>query len=308
MMFARFSGIFRCIAAVLTTTLLAGSAAAPLVELRAQSVVMRALPDPYYPQQPKGQLRLNYYYDRTGRWVKFSDWIPFQQRKWSPRHLEDFYELYGLPHHYKTAEVKESIYFLVQALTHRFRHPRHALCKIENERQYHKYRLLMFMQINLLIMRMYLRLGSLYDKRHLYFHDLDFADDLEISFLIARTYYREAITYWKHAQKYADEANEYRFELDLPTIESTRFEIVTGELDYDRIIQRHLYKVEAKLGMTSDFLDQEGRPRPVKSVMQEDIEGMYDENFTSEPLDPPVLDPEWKETPLFDDVIDEEGR
>ena len=272
--------------------------------LQAQTARTRALPDPYYPQVPPGGLRLNYYYDRTGRWVKFSDWIPFQQKKWAPHHLEDFYELYGLPHHYKTAEVKESIYFLVQALTHRFRHPRNALCQIENEQQYHKYRLLMFMQINLLIMRMFLRLGSLYDKRHLYFHDLDFADDLEISFLIARTYYHEARIYWKQAVNYAEQANEYRFELDLPTIETQRFNIIHGKLDFDRIIDRHLYQVEAKLGATKSFLDEEGRPRPVKEAMQKDLESMYDPSFTPAHLGPPVLDPEWKDKTLFDDVIE----
>ena len=276
--------------------------------LQAQSATRRALPDPYYPQQPQGELRLNYYYDRTGRWVKFSDWIPFKQHKYEPRFLEDFYRLYGLPHHYNVAEVKLAIYWLVQSLTHRFRHPRNALCKIETEAQYHKYRNLMFMHINLQIMRMFLRLGSLYDKRHLYFHDLDMADDLEISFMIARTYYRAAIPYWNQARKYAAVAGEYRFDLDLPTIESHRFQINNGELDYDRIIYLHLQRVNGKLGMTTAFLDQEGRPRPVKTAIQKDIEAMYDDNFTPAPLGPPVLDPEWKEQPLFGPTGTAEGN
>lgn len=267
--------------------------------LQARSPVSRFLEDPYYPQQPGGELRLNYYYDRTGRWVKFSDWIPFKQKKYVPMFLEDFYGIYGLPAGYKTGDLKESIYYLYQALNHKFRHPRNALCKIETEEQYHKYRLLMHMHLNLLIMRMHLRLGSLYDKRHLYFHDLDFADDLEISFLIARTYYHEARKFWKEAVRLAVEADSYMFEIDLPQIETERFEIVRGELDYDTIIDRHTGRLEAKLGVTSAFLDEEGRPRPVKTKMQKDIEGMYDRNFTPDPLGPPVLDPEWKEKPLF---------
>lgn len=246
-------------------------------------------------------MRLNYYYDRSGRWVKFSDWIPFKQHKYEPMFFEDFYELYGLPHHYKTLEVKESIYFLVQALTHKFRHPSKALCKIENEQQYHKYRILMFMQSNYLIMRMFLRLGSLYDKRHLYFHDMDFSDDLEISFLIARTYYMEAEKYWKLTKDYAKKADDYRFELDLPGIESRRYQIMNGELDFDRIIALHKGKVNAKLDVIGKFLDREGRPRPVKTAIQKDIEKMYDSRFNPEPLGKPVLDPEWKETPLFED-------
>jgi hypothetical protein len=262
----------------------------------------RALPDPYYPQRPTGELRLNYYYDRTGRWVKFSDWIPFKKMKYEPQFFEDFYELYGLPHHYRTDDVKEGIYFLVQAQTHKFRHPRNSLCKIESEERYHKYRNLMFMQVNYLIMRMYLRLGSMYDKRHLYFHDLDFSDDLEISFMIARTYYGEAKKYWELAKHYAIEANRHPFEIDLPTIETTRYDIIRGELDFDRIIGLHLGRVESKLGAVKEFLDEEGRPRPVKSAIQKDIEAMYDGSFTSSPLDTPVLDPEWKEKPLFETV------
>ena len=256
-----------------------------------QTVQNRILPNPYYPQQAVGELRLNYYYDDSGRWVKFSDWIPYQQRKYRPRHLEDFYALVGLPHSYKVSEVKQDIYWLVQALTHKFRHPSHSLCKIESKEEYHKYRLLMFMHINKLIMRKFLRLASLYDKRNLTFHDLDFADDLERSFSIAQSYYKQAYPYWQLARNYAQQANQYRFELDLPTIETERFEIVRKELNYDRIIERHLYKVQAKLSATKSFLDKEGRPRPVKNAIQKDIEKMYDKGFTPQPLNMPKLSP-----------------
>ncbi len=249
----------------------------------------RMLPDPYYPQQPLGQLRLNYYYDRSGRWVKFSDWIPYQQRKFVPRHLEDFYEIYGLPNAYTTADLHESIYFLNQALGHKFRHPRYALCKIENPAQYHKYRLLLTMQIHQLIMRMFLRLGSLYDKPYLYAHDLDVADDLETAFMVARKYYQQAIPFWQNVQRYAREASQYRFILDLPGLESERFRIVRGELDFGRIIRRHIAKVDAKLRVTKMFLDKEGRPRPLKKAIQKDIEQMYDKDFRPDPLSPPKI-------------------
>ncbi len=269
--------------------------------LIARSPVSRFLEDSYYPQKPHGELVLNYYYDRTGRWVKFSDWIPFQQKKFQPVFLEDFYAMYSLPMGYRTAELKESIFYLYQGMQHKFRHPRNSLCDIKTEAEFHKYRLLMFMHINMLIMRMHLRLGSQFDKRHLYFHDLDMADDLEISFLIARTYYKEAHKFWLEAKKYADKAHVYPFELDLPTIESERFEIATGELDYDKIINRHLGRVDAKLKMTAAFLDKEGRPRPVKKAIQKDMESMYDETFKPGLIGKPELDPEWNEKPLFDD-------
>lgn len=268
--------------------------------------ISRHLPRPYYPQEPTGELRLNYYYDRTGKWVKFSDWIPFKQKKFVPIFFEDFYSLYGLPHSYKPSDVKESIFFLYASLSSKFRHPQKSLCKIETEDQFHKYRLLMFMETNLLIMRMYLRLGSLYDKRHLYFHDLDMADDLEVSFLIARTYYTEAETFWNYAKQYAEEANQYRFELDLPTIETHRFEIVSGDLDFKRIIDRHLNRIEAKLDTTAEFLDEQGRPRPVKKKMLDDVSSIYNESFPTDPLSKPKLNPHWlnNNQPLFNDSKD----
>ncbi|GIX41211.1 MAG: hypothetical protein KatS3mg129_0944 [Leptospiraceae bacterium] len=257
------------------------------------------LKDPYYPQYPTGELRLNYYYDRTGKWVKFSDWIPFKQKKFKPMFLEDYYLYFGLKMGYNISELKENIYFLYLALNSKFRHPRNSLCKIKTEEEYHKYRLLMFMEIHLLIMRMYLRLGSLYDKRHLYFHDLDVADDLEVSFLIARTYYNESLKYWFKAKNYAIQASQYPFTLDLGNIESHRFEIYQNELDYERIIKRHLNRIETKLEIIAQFLNQEGRPRPVKEKMLDDIKQMYDENFTPDPLDEPKLNPHWNEKPFF---------
>ncbi len=267
--------------------------------IRAENAGNRALPNPFYPQVPQGELRLNYYYDRSGRWVKFSDWIPFRQRKYEPLHLEDFYQLYGLPMGYNTAEVKESIYFLVEALTHRFRHPGQALCRITTEAEHLKYRNLMFMHINLLIMRMYLRLGSLYDLRYLRYYNLDVADDLEVSFMVARTYYGQAVAYWNQAKQHALLAGEHRFMLDFPALESERFMIMRGKLDFAPIIQGHIDHVEKNLASTQQLLDREGRPRPVKVEMQNDILRMYDQDFPSDPLGPPVLSPRSSETPLF---------
>ncbi len=261
------------------------------------------LPDPYYPQKPVGELRLNYYYDRTGRWVKFSDWIPNRRHRWEPRYLEEFYQLYGLPPGYNVPEIKESIFFLFTALSARFRHPSQALCTIQTEDEHHRYRNLMFMHINALIMRMYLRLGSLYDKRVLRYHDLDVADDLEVSFRIARTYYTEARIYWEKAKSYADAVGDQKFEVNMPQLESEQFQIRKKKLnfDYDRIIDRHIDAVDKKLAVVTDFLDAEGRPRPVKVKMLEDIQKMYDKDFTPDPLEMPQLNQHWNEKEIFKD-------
>ncbi len=188
-----------------------------------------------------------------------------------PRHLEDFYELYGLPHGYQVQNLKENIYLLNQGLARKFRHPSKSLCKIKTQEEFHKYRLLMFMQIHYLIMRSFMRIGSLYDKRLLYQHDLDFADDLELSFQIAKSYYKQAFVFEKQSRIYARQANQYRFILDLPSIESRLFEMKTGKLNFNRIIRRHISKLEKKQAIIEKFLAKEGRPRPVKKAMLKDL-------------------------------------
>ncbi len=221
--------------------------------------------------------------------MKFSDWIPFLQGKFVLRHLEDFYELYGLPLSYDTSALKENIYLLLQALAHKFRHPSRALCAIENSDSYHKYRLMMFMQIHVLLMRMFLRLGSFYEPGKLHFYQMDFADSLENSLQTAHRYYEQALPLWKRAQNYAQLSGAYPFTLDLSTIESTAFQIQKGKLDYGRIIERHLERVRKKLARTKAFLDKEGRPRPVKKLMQSDIEALYKQDMQAWPLEPPSL-------------------
>ena len=112
----------------------------------------------------------------------------------------------------------------------------------------------MFMHINLMIMKSYLHIGSLYDKRHLYFYNLDFADELKASFAEAEKSYIEAFPYWKKAREYAEKAGAYNFDLDLGPMETTRFEIQTGKLDYDKIISKHIAAVKDKQKTVADFL------------------------------------------------------
>ena len=199
-------------------------------------------------------LRLDYYYDQSGMFTKFSDWIPKRLHQWNPVFVEDFFLLYSLKQLYGEQELLLNIYFMKAALTKKFRHPRYALAKIETKEEYHKYRLLIFMHLNLQIMRSYLNIGSKFDKRHLYFYNLDFADDLKESFSVAENYYKLALPYWNKAKEYAVEAGRYKFEIDLAALESIRYEISTGEIDYDKYIANHLNKVRQKQKTVADFI------------------------------------------------------
>ncbi len=202
------------------------------------------------------QLRLDYYYDQSEMYTKFSDWIPKRLHQWHPQHVEDFFLLYSLNQIYGEQDLLRNIYFLEIALQKRFRHPSQALAKIETPEEYHKYRLMIFMHINLKIMRSYLRLGSLYDKRHLYFYNLDFADELKESFAVAEVYYKKSIPYWLKAVEYAEEASEYNFELDMGPLESIRYEIMTGDIDFSEYTANHLEKLKEKQEAVDAFLQE----------------------------------------------------
>ncbi|PJZ70394.1 hypothetical protein CH373_11940 [Leptospira perolatii] len=196
----------------------------------------------------------NYEYEKNGPYTKFSDWVPYKLHKWNPKFLEDYYELYGLKLHYKENELRRNIFFLKAGLKTRFRHPRNALCLIKNEEEYHKYRNLLFMHMNLQIMRSYMRIASQFDKRHVYFYNLDFAHELKKSFEVADSFYKEASPYWQAAQKYADQASEIDYDLDLGTIESERYEIITGKLDFAKIIADHRSRLDKKREIVQEYL------------------------------------------------------
>lgn len=184
-----------------------------------------------------------------GKYLPFSDYIP-KHRKYiytTPLHVEDYYKLYGMPMYYQENDLRFNIEKLKTALKCNFRHPSQALCKLNSDKEYWKYRNLMFMHINILIMRNYMRIASKYDRRQVHFYDKGhYAEHILKSFDIAEQLYKQAEPYWKEAEKYAKTASKVKVTLDLGNMESERFSIITGELDYGDIIKDHLKRLEKK--------------------------------------------------------------
>src|SRR4030042_56619 len=111
------------------------------------------------------------YFSKKGekdKYVPFSDYIPQIRLHYQtvPHYLEDYYLLYGMQQYYNENSLRKNIARLKTALRCKFRHPSVALVKVETEQEYLKYRNLMFMHINMLIMRNYLTIASRYDKRN----------------------------------------------------------------------------------------------------------------------------------------------
>ncbi len=188
------------------------------------------------------------YFVEDKKYTPFSDYIPKVRHHFYtvPHYVEDFYLLYGLKQYYNENTLRRNIDRLKTALQCKFRHPSEAFIPITTEEEYLKYRNLMFMHINMLILRDYLKIAARYDKRTLPFYSADFAKDIHESLLIAEKMYRDALPYWFEAVKYARRASEIKLTLDMGTLETERYRIIKGQTDFEIIIDKHIAAVEKK--------------------------------------------------------------
>lgn len=189
-----------------------------------------------------------YFQKEKEEFVPFSDYIPKVRMHYKvvPHYVEDFYELYGMKLYYDENSLRKNIDRLKIALTCKFRHPSQALVKIQTEDEYYKYRNLMFMHINMLILRDYLKIATRYDKQHIYFYNAGYAKDIKESLKIAEQMYKEALPYWYEAKKYADIASSVKITTNLGFIETERVKIVRGDVDFEKIIGDHITLVKKK--------------------------------------------------------------
>jgi hypothetical protein len=182
------------------------------------------------------------------KYVPFSDYIPRIRLHYQtvPHYLEDYYLLYGMKQYYNENSLRKNIERLKIALQCKFRHPSQALVKLESDQEYFKYRNLMFMHINMLIMRNYLSIAARYDKQRIYFYNWDYAKEISESFLIAERYYNEAYPYWQKAVEYANKASSVKITTDLGFIETERKNIITGDIDFGKIITGYISGLQSK--------------------------------------------------------------
>jgi hypothetical protein len=182
--------------------------------------------------------------------VPFSDYNPRSRLHWQtvPHYVEDFYLLYGMKLYYDENSLRENIRKLSLALSTKFRHPSQAIVKIETETEYEKYKNLMLMHINYLLMRDTMKIAAQYDKQKIYFYNLDFAKTIDESLDIADALYAEALPYWKEVKKYADKASQYKITTELSFMESERYSIIHGETNFEKTISLNRAKIQKKKG------------------------------------------------------------
>ncbi len=188
------------------------------------------------------------YFAQKDEYVPFSDYIPRVRLHYYtvPHYLEDYYLLFGMKLYYNESSLRKNIDMLKISLNSKFRHPSQALVVVDTEQEYLKYRKLMFMHINIMIMRNYLKIGARYDKIKVKFHDAPFAKDIIDSLDIAINLYKEALPYWDEAKRHAESASEIKITTKMSNIETERYRIVRGELDFRKIINDHIASSEKK--------------------------------------------------------------
>ena len=171
------------------------------------------------------------------------------------QYKEQFYELYHVHYNQYPDDIMENIYWLERAVEADFCNPLYAMGKITNEKDWEKYRYMFMMHINLKLVEQHLRLGSKWDKQVAYFYNAPWKKQNLDSLTTAETCYKTALYYWNESKIWAEKANvrefKFLFLLDLQSWEDERERIATGDLDYERTINRELARLEK---VRADFL------------------------------------------------------
>ena len=175
--------------------------------------------------------------------------IPLQNADaYMVKYKEDWYKLFHVHYQQYPDDCMENIYWLEKAVEADFCNPLYADAKITTEKEWEKYRYLFQMHINLKLIEQHLRLGRVYDKKCIYFYDAPWKEEYLSNMEKALSCYKAGLYYWKEAKIWYEKANAPTFRFlyieDLQFWEDERERIFTGELNYEKIINREVERLE----------------------------------------------------------------
>ena len=165
------------------------------------------------------------------------------------KYKEDFYRLYHVHYQQFPDDCMENIYWLEKAAQADFCNPLYANAKIENKKQWEKYRYLFQMHINLKLIEQHLRLGRIYDKKVAYFYDAPWQEEYLRNLEKALSCYNAGFYYWQEALLWAEKAGVKEFYFltltDVQFWEDELERIKNGELNYGAMLEREVKRVES---------------------------------------------------------------
>ena len=160
---------------------------------------------------------------------------------------EQYYRLFHIHYQQYPDDVMENIYYLEKAVKADFANPQYALAKIENEKDWEKYRYLFMMHLNLKLIEQHMRLGRIWDKNVAYFYDAPWKEEYLRDLEKTESCYVAGLYYWEEAKLWAEKAGTGSFQFlyltDVQNWEDELFRITTGELDYEKILNREITRV-----------------------------------------------------------------
>lgn len=163
------------------------------------------------------------------------------------KYKEDYYKLFHVHYQQYPDDVMENIYWLEKAVQADFCNPLYTGVKINDEADWEKYRYLFMMHINLKLIEQHMRLGRVYDKQDAHFYDAPWKDQYLENLSKAKSCYEAGLYYWQEAKLWAEKANTGKFKFlfltDIQNWEDERERIGNGNLDYDKILNRELTRL-----------------------------------------------------------------
>lgn len=162
------------------------------------------------------------------------------------RYKEQWYRLYHIHFYQYPDDTIENIDYLEKALHADFCNPLYAMAKIENKKEWKRYRYLFNMHINLKLIELHLMLAKQFNKRKAYFYNYPWKEQNLKSLETAEDCFRYALVYWKAALGWSKKASALPWEHleEIQIWEDESFRIQNKDLDYGEIIQRHLRELE----------------------------------------------------------------
>lgn len=161
---------------------------------------------------------------------------------------EQYYKLYHIHYQQYPDDVIENIYWLEKAAKADFCNPLYAMAKINDQKDWEKYRYLFMMHINLKLIEQHLRLGRIWDKSKAYFYDEPWKEAYLNNLDKAIECYKSALVYWKEAKLWAEKAGEAKFNFlyltDIQNWEDEKTKIQDKTLDYEKMLTRELNRIE----------------------------------------------------------------
>ncbi len=164
---------------------------------------------------------------------------------WTVYYKEQYYKLWHEHYIRYPDDIIENIVWLERARKAEFCNPLYALAKIDDKKQWERYRYLLDMHLDLKLLQAHLALGSKYDKRVAYFFNAPWKDQNLESLKIAEAAYKAALAYWPEIKALAAKAAAMPY-VEVEGVaywadESAR--IVSGDLDFGATIGRELSRL-----------------------------------------------------------------